>query len=493
MSNTTHTTAPIPLKYQEVPPTTADLDYADLITLDLSLFNTLKGKHQLATQLKTAISTLGFFYVTNFGLPPTKIDEQFGIAQSLFNMPADEKMKFRVDAKKQGFFGYKPAGSRPAKFGLRDNLELFDDPKYSDPYKATERPAALENKRKECEEFGRHMHFHVLYRLLYLCGIIMELPTPSALWDLRNYDEESQCHLRYMLYHPRTPAELEIMEKNKLEENVYGHTDFGSLTLLMRQPVAGLQVRVEDANGEKKWKWVRPVENSLTVNVADTLSFLTGGYLKSTVHRVVLPPSDQRHVPRYGVIYFSGPNDNTLLRPIESPVLKRILGEKPREGENVGLQGRDLPPDTTTAGEWVRVRFGSIDKNYQTNKDNAVEIGNRSTVVMNPVWNHHSLFFGLSGKPIYLYLMSSDTHFNHDVKCTRCYGYQNLDMDTPGMNAHRSAIHTNETVTDWKIAEILSMIRLKQARRKHNGNSGHGAIRLSFPFTGQLAFASQGA
>lgn len=368
-----HSHAPIPPKYQDVPPTTADLDYADLVTLDLSLFDTPSGKEQLANQLKTAISTVGFFYVTNFGLPPEKVDEQFAIASSLFSMPSSSKMKYRVDHNKQGFFGWKPAGSRKAQFGLKDNLELYDDPKYNATHGGVERPEALRTKRSQCEEFGRHMHFHVLYRLLYLCGMVMELDDPEELWRKHNYDEASQCHLRYMLYHPRTPEELKVMEENKLEENVYGHTDFGSLTLLMRQPVAGLQVKIEDGSGEKKWKWVRPVPNSLTVNVADTLSFLTGGYLKSTIHRVVLPPEDQRHIPRYGVIYFSGPDDSTLLRPVESPVLHRLEG---KEGES-SLQRRDLPPDTTTAGEWVRVRFGSIDKNYQTNKDNAVSVGAR--------------------------------------------------------------------------------------------------------------------
>ncbi|ORY14878.1 hypothetical protein BCR34DRAFT_644607 [Clohesyomyces aquaticus] len=348
MSTTTQRTTHLPPRYQEVPPTTANLDYADMMTLDISLFDTPDGKQQLAKQLRTAISTLGFFYVTNFGLTPSAVDSQFEIAQSLFSMPAASKMKHRVDATKQGFFGYKPAGSRPAKFGLKDNLELYDDPKYSQE----------ERMRGLC----KHMHFHVLYRLLYLCGMIMELRAPEALWKLHNYDEQSQCHLRYMLYHPRSADELAIMRENGLEENVYGHTDFGSLTLLMRQPVAGLQVRIDKPNGEKVWKWVKPVENSITVNVADTLSFLTGGYLKSTVHRVVLPPEDQRHLPRYGVIYFSGPDDGTLLRPVESPVLKRVLdgGEKMGEGEDVGLQGRDLPPDTTTAGEWVRVRFASV-------------------------------------------------------------------------------------------------------------------------------------
>ena len=63
-----------------------------------------------------------------------------------------------------------------------------------------------------------------------------------------------------------------------------GHTDLGSWTLLFRQPAAALQIR-HHTTGE--WKWVKPQDGPLTVNACDALSFLTGGYVKSTVHRCV--------------------------------------------------------------------------------------------------------------------------------------------------------------------------------------------------------------
>ena len=78
-----------------------------------------------------------------------------------------------------------------------------------------------------------------------------------------------------------------------------------------------------------------------------------------------MPPEDQRHLPRYGVIYFSGPDDNTFLKPVESPLLER---------RRLKDNNRALPPEGVTAGEWVNVRFGSIDKNYFNNKDNQVTV-----------------------------------------------------------------------------------------------------------------------
>lgn len=66
------------------------------------------------------------------------------------------------------------------------------------------------------------------------------------------------------------------------------------------------------------------------------------------------------------MIYFSGPNDDTPLKPIASPLLER-------EGVE-GNKKRAMPPEGVTAGEWVKVRFGSIDKNYSNNKDNEVVV-----------------------------------------------------------------------------------------------------------------------
>lgn len=106
-----------------------------------------------------------------------------------------------------------------------------------------------------------------------------------------------------------------------------------------RQPVAALQVRTP----EGEWKYVKPHASSITVNVADALQFLTNGFLKSSVHRVVAPPPDQADLDRHGVLYFVRPEDDTELVPMrDSPV----VAPDAIDPATVGL----------TAGEWVRAR-----------------------------------------------------------------------------------------------------------------------------------------
>lgn len=54
------------------------------------------------------------------------------------------------------------------------------------------------------------------------------------------------------------------------------------------------------------------------------MEFLSGGYYKATVHRVVQPPSDQRGYTRLGAFYFALPDDSVRLVPLaDSPVLQR--------------------------------------------------------------------------------------------------------------------------------------------------------------------------
>lgn len=60
------------------------------------------------------------------------------------------------------------------------------------------------------------------------------------------------------------------------------------------------------------------------VNIADALEFLSAGYLRSTVHRVIRPPEDQASRPRLSLIYFARPEANIILKPVDSPLLKRL-------------------------------------------------------------------------------------------------------------------------------------------------------------------------
>ncbi|XDG09220.1 hypothetical protein ABKA04_008835 [Annulohypoxylon sp. FPYF3050] len=322
--------------YNQVPETKYELDWADLVTLDLSQFDEPGGKQRLATQLFDAIQKIGFFYIINFGLTQEQVDRQFAIGKEVFQLPTEEKLKYRADLENGGYNGYKPLGLRQVKPGVYDNTEIYNIPKFIPAFERPH-PEVINENRDEIEAFARHINDNIVGKLLVLFAIILELPEDYFLQTHR-YEEKSDCHLRYMKYHHRTE------EQNKILDNVWvkGHTDFGSLTLLFRQPVSALQVRTP----EGQWKWVKPYPQSITVNLADSLEFLTNGFLKSSIHRVVAPPPDQAYIDRLGVLYFVRPEDSLELRPVVSDVLARLGYDKTTDGSAVGI----------TAGEWVKAR-----------------------------------------------------------------------------------------------------------------------------------------
>jgi hypothetical protein len=64
------------------------------------------------------------------------------------------------------------------------------------------------------------------------------------------------------------------------------HTDVGSVTILFCRE-RGLQVL---DSGTEQWRFVEPRNGCAVVNVGDSLHFLTGGALRSSLHRVVPYP-----------------------------------------------------------------------------------------------------------------------------------------------------------------------------------------------------------
>jgi len=267
----------------------------------------------------------------------------------------EEKLKHKADLGNGNYSGYRPLAAGELLPGVRDNVEMYNIFKFVPQYERSH-PEVVRAHYEEIEKFHRHIHQDTVQKLLSLIAIILEVPE-ERLRDAHTYNGNSDCHLRYMIYRARTA------EENAKAQNLYsrGHTDFGSLTLLFRQPVAALQIRLADGT----WKYVKPHPGSITVNIADVLQFWTNGFLKSSVHRVVAPPEDQAHIDRLGLLFFLRPEDSLNLKTIESSTLVR---------EGYMTEGQDT--EGITAKDWVRARVKkNFDKAETRMKESSV-IGN---------------------------------------------------------------------------------------------------------------------
>ncbi|KAL8656089.1 MAG: hypothetical protein Q9210_000474 [Variospora velana] len=90
----------------------------------------------------------------------------------------------------------------------------------------------------------------------------------------------------------------------------------------------------------------------ILVNVGDLLSYWTNGFLKSTVHRVVFPPDNEK-ADRYSIAYFFHPSNETRLTAVPSDLIHQANAFSDKQQEEVtGLK-------VVTAEEHLRRRLAA--------------------------------------------------------------------------------------------------------------------------------------
>jgi isopenicillin N synthase-like dioxygenase len=122
------------------------------------------------------------------------------------------------------------------------------------------------------------------------------------------------------------------------------HTDYGNVTLLATDGVAGLQVRLRGVEGEDAWldvPAIAGVPDALICNIGDCLMRWTNGVYVSTPHRVARPVAE-----RYSMAFFLDGNPDAEVEPLVSCVSAERPAQWPR----------------TTVGAYLRER---LDATYQ--------------------------------------------------------------------------------------------------------------------------------
>ncbi|KAJ5094866.1 clavaminate synthase-like protein [Penicillium angulare] len=268
-------------------PTKEDLDYVDLVNLDLSKFDDPAGREELKNTLYKAATGYGFLTLSNHGISDDTYLRQMRISNAMMTLSPEKKAPYEVTPEEDArglYVGYKPAGPLGHKGGFPKQLDhyniLVHDPK-SRPHPEIMRPFL-----EETYEVMHHIRTKILMKLLRLTANILEVPE-GVLLSTHNPGGSKTEYIRYMMCEPRSQEESDRYRDIFLS----GHTDWGSWTFLFRS--------------QCRFRWVRHQPHSLIVNFGEAMERLTGGLFKATIHRVVQPPVDQRHIRRIGVIYSS--------------------------------------------------------------------------------------------------------------------------------------------------------------------------------------------
>lgn len=234
---------------------------------------------RLAADMRAVCREHGFFYIVGHGVPTElreRLDRQ---SRQFFALPLEEKLALRMELGGRAWRGFFPVGQEltsgqpDQKEGLYFGAELPPDHPAvlaGTPLHGPNLfPASLPEFRTTVLEYLTALT-GVGHRLMRVMALSLGLP---AEWFHERYTADPLILFRIFHYPPQ--------ESHDELWGVGEHTDYGVLTILLQDDAGGLQVK-----GPSGWLDAPPVPGSFVCNLGDMLDRMTGGFYRSTPHRV---------------------------------------------------------------------------------------------------------------------------------------------------------------------------------------------------------------
>ncbi|KAK7452196.1 hypothetical protein VKT23_012299 [Stygiomarasmius scandens] len=297
------------------PPFPDDVPTHPLLVIDYELLRS--GDSREKERLWAAATELGFWYLKNHGADE-EVDGMFDMGADATAIPMEEKMKFEQGD--TGFsFGFKVPGACVVDAaGTLDTVEFLNIAKddalaYPKPARRSYPNAVNAWMNSTITPFVRKS-LEVNDTFLEIFNEKLGLPE-GALDKLHTGSGEFSGSEARLIKRPAG------MPTDQL--GLGAHTDFGSLSFLHNR-LGGLQVLPP---GVEEWQYVKPLPGHAICNVGDALSIMSGGILRSNIHRVAPPPGDQSSLERWSLVFFQRPGNSVVLRALtdQSPVIDQAV------------------------------------------------------------------------------------------------------------------------------------------------------------------------
>jgi isopenicillin N synthase-like dioxygenase len=281
------------------------VNLADFLSGDANL------RQSFVKDLGKAYEEVGFVTVINHGITDEMINALYSNVQAFFALPAEAKKKYEVPGL-AGQRGYTSFGKEHAKGSDAPDLKEFyqwgqtvtdSDPikaEYPDNVELTEVPAfnqTMYEAYRAFETSGSH--------LLRALALFLNLPEDYFADKIKNGNSILRC-----IHYP--PITQEPKNAIRAEQ----HEDINLITLLIGASADGLEVLDKNNN----WVAINAGPGEIVVNVGDMLQRLANNRLSSTTHRVVNPPREKWHLPRFSIPFFLHPRSEMDLTCLESCV-----------------------------------------------------------------------------------------------------------------------------------------------------------------------------
>ncbi|KAJ3729450.1 Clavaminate synthase-like protein [Lentinula raphanica] len=273
-----------------------------------------KRRLALAEKIRDACINVGFFYITNHGVPEDTITDAVAAGKKFFAQPISSKLHLDIH-KAKNFKGYTALlGENTDPTGRGDLHEGFDI-----GWEEQDSSRNLDSARDDSAMSGLNVwpdlpgfrepvlsYYHSIVqlglRLFPLFALALDLP--------ENFFEDKTTKpaaiMRLLHYPPQSPTTLD----NDGVIGIGAHTDYECFTILWQDTVSALQVR----NADGEWIDAVPIPGAFVLNIGDQLARWTNDVFKSTIHRAINRSGQER----YSIPLFFGVDYDVLLEPIPS-------------------------------------------------------------------------------------------------------------------------------------------------------------------------------
>ncbi len=314
----------------------------DLATVDLSRWHAGGAEADaVAAEVDAGLQRAGFILVRNHGVDPDLTRSVRAVAREFFALPDSVKARYSVPVGGRGWLapgaeanGY--AEGTPTPPDLKESFSLGAETATGDAqadrvwYAPNVWPADVPSLQTLVGEYTTEMR-RIADELLELFAHALGLPqNPFA--ELANRPTWTMNINRY-------PPVSVVGRPEPGQFRIGPHTDFGTVTILDREPGAGgLQVYTETDG----WADAPYHPDALTVNIGDLLEHWSGRRWPSGRHRVLPPQPQAPDEDLVSLVYFYEANHDARITPLPPPV-----------GRVVGL-------GAVTSSEFIKERLDAI-------------------------------------------------------------------------------------------------------------------------------------
>jgi len=261
------------------------------------------GLAAVAAQMRHACERIGFFYLAGHGVSPRIVQAVFAASREFHALPLEQKMALKLNENNIGYLPVNQSMQRASTVhkatrpNFNESFFISHERGADHPDVVAGAPLRGRNQWPAGHEGMRAMmvaYFKTMealgQRLLPVLARSLDLP---ADFFAPYFANEAHINLRFLHYPPQDSDDDEQFGQGP-------HTDNSFITMLAREDVPGLAVRVP--NGE----WLAPpvIDGTFLVNLGNVMKRWSNDRFLSTPHGVL----NDSGRDRYSIAFFYSPD-----------------------------------------------------------------------------------------------------------------------------------------------------------------------------------------